>query len=413
MAPPPADNFDLFTDDTADQQSDGFIDDTDSERSAKKLKRFLRDTEKRMGLLLELMPIGLALHQEQSIVFANQALANLVGCSAEALIGRHCLDFIETDDPLDMFNKFATVFSADQTLNEPDLKIIGEDGESHTVQLIVGRMPWDGVPLAQVIIQDVSHLKAMEHELMRQSAELASALYAESKARRTQKEFVSVVRHEFRTPLAIIDGSAQMIERALGAGKPERAKEKAGKIRRAVTRMNGLIDDILVTSSLEHSQYQVSIEDLDMAAFIEDRCAQMEEAAENHTILRQIEALPTTIPADRRACSHIFDNLLSNAMKYSPDETQIIVRAWQADELVYVSVQDFGVGVPAEEMDKLFNQYFRASTARGISGTGIGLNLAKNLLRIQGGDITVESTVGVGSTFSFHLPLAGIAQVEE
>jgi PAS domain S-box-containing protein len=382
-----------------------FIDDATAEKTAQKLKRFLQDTEKRMGMLLELMPIGLALHQEQSIVFSNQWLSKLTGLEPEALIGRHCLDFIESEDNYDLFTRFSDVFSGGATLNESNLTIMDAEGGARSVQLVVGRMPWQGPALAQVLIQDVSHIKAMERELHKQSQELASALFAETRAREAQKEFVSVISHEFRTPLAIIDGSAQMIERSLKAAKPDKIPDKTKKIRRAVSRMNGLIDDILASSSAEKSGFTITPADFDFGAFLAERCTQINDTSQSHQIFYEQDNLPPVLRADRKACSHIIDNLLSNAVKYSPNAEKVLVRAWQQEGRLYVAVQDYGVGVPGAEHDKLFGKYFRASTSHGIRGTGIGLNLVKNLLRLQGGDVAVESSVGEGSIFTIYLPI--------
>ncbi len=382
-----------------------FIDDLETEKSAKKLKRFLKETDQRLGMLLELMPIGLVLHQEQSIIFANQAVSTLVGLPTEELIGRHCLDFIDGDDDADLFERFSKVFSNNEAFNQTDLILTDPNGRQRSIQLIVSLMPWNETPLAQVIIQDVSKIKTMERELHKQSQELASALFAETRARQAQKEFVSVISHEFRTPLAIIDGGAQMINRLSKAGQPEKVQEKTKKIRRAVTRMNGLIDDILASSALEKSGFHITRADFNLKEYLLEHCNQLSEASDSHTIDCDIEALPKSFYADRKACGHIFSNLLSNAIKYSPNADKIKVRGWRDGNKIYIAVQDYGVGIPQAEHGKLFGKYFRASTSRGISGTGIGLNLVKNLLRLQDGDISLKSKVGEGSIFTVHLPI--------
>ncbi|MBV1900964.1 MAG: PAS domain-containing sensor histidine kinase, partial [Kordiimonadaceae bacterium] len=357
------------------------------------------------GMLLELMPIGLALHQPQSIVFANEELGRLVGFSPEAIIGRHCLDFVDPDGEYDLFERFSRVFENDESINEPTLNIVDSFGVQKTVQFIAGRMPWQGAqPLAQVLIQDVSHIKAMEYELQRKTEEITSSLFQEVKARETQREFVSVVSHEFRTPLAIINGSAQMIERLIQAEKSDRAVEKVAKIRTAVGRINGLIDDILDSSSIEKNKFKIEPKPFDLGGLIKILAKSSAEINETYTINQDLDGLPDLIDADEKACRHIVENLLSNAVKYSPQATQVDVTGWHKDGYTYVSVKDYGVGIPENEVGKLFNQYFRASTSAGISGTGIGLNLVKNLVSLHKGEITVESKLEEGTIFTFSLP---------
>ncbi|MBL4837941.1 MAG: PAS domain S-box protein [Kordiimonadaceae bacterium] len=398
-------DFDLFDKSSGFfEDDDDFIDDVENEKAAKKLKRFLAETEERMGMLLELMPIGLALHQPQSIVFANEELGRLVGFAPEAIIGRHCLDFVDPDGEYDLFERFSRVFENDESINEPTLNIVDSFGRPKTVQFIAGRMPWQGQPLAQVLIQDVSHIKIMEYELQRKTEEIAASLFQEVKARETQREFVSVVSHEFRTPLAIINGSAQMIERLIKADKSERAVEKVAKIRNAVGRINRLIDNILDSSSIEKNQFKIEPKPFDLGAPIETLVKSCAEINETYTLNLNLEGLPDLIDADEKACRHIIENLLSNAVKYSPQANQVDITGWHKDGYTYVSVKDFGVGIPENEVGKLFNQYFRASTSVGISGTGIGLNLVKNLVALHKGEITVESKLEEGSIFTFSLP---------
>ena len=389
------------------QDSALFLDDVENEKAAKKLRRFVQLTDERMGMLLEALPVGMALHQEQSIVFANKALSRLLGYNQQELIGKHCLDFIKSDFCEDLIERFARVFTHGNPINEPGLTVVGEDGTQNTIHLYISLVPWEGRPVAQVVIQDVSHIQVMEQVMHKQAQELASALFAETRARQAQREFVSVISHEFRTPLTIIDGSAQMISRAMAMGKTEKIEAKTAKIRNATVRMSRLIDDILASSSIEKSAFKISPELFDFGALVEEQCNQIGGACESHELLLDMDGLPGTIRADKKACTHIIDNLLSNAIKYSPDADTVELKGWQEDDLIYLSIKDYGVGVPEEEHDELFGQYFRASTSRAFRGTGIGLNLVKNLLHLQGGEIAVESVVDEGSIFTISLPIKG------
>ncbi|MBL4789660.1 MAG: PAS domain-containing sensor histidine kinase [Kordiimonadaceae bacterium] len=397
--------------DNVDETTD-FFEDIESEQTAQKLQTFLVDVQDRMGTFLQLMPIGLAVHQQHSILFANKELCSLLGLTHDEVIGRHILDFIEFDESLGLFQRFADVFSGGDPIREPSLSLTGADDMPHMVQLMVQRMPWKDQPVTQILVQDISHIKAMEYELHRKSQDIASALFRETRARKVQRDFVSVISHEFRTPLTIINGAAQMIEKAVQMKKYDKVHDKVKKIRRAVDRTNKLIDDILVSSTAEKNKFKIDPQPLDLAALIAGRAESMEDSSKTHKIDCELGDLPDEIIADRKACIHIIENLLSNAVKYSPDADLIEIRGWEAGGSAIVSFRDFGVGVESNEVSRLFDQYFRASTSHGIAGTGIGLNLVKKLLELQGGYVLVESEVGEGTTFTISLPIRARSEEE-
>lgn len=385
---------------------DEFIRDDDiSDRAARKLSRYLEETERHMGMLLEMMPIGFALHQPQSIVFANQCLSDLLGVPENILVGRHCLDFILCDDPTGLIEKFNNVFEKGVTVNEPALTIENANGELRTVQLIAGCMQWDGQPLAQVLVQDVSHIKSLEKELHKRSQEIVSTLIRETEARKQQSEFISTISHEFRTPLSLIDGGAQMIDRMIAAARPEKIKDKTGKIRSAVARMSALIEDATAAVSMERSAFQIKPQRLNLSEMILAHADAIQEMSPTHRLDIDVSGLPETVFIDKRSCEHICENLLSNAIKYSPKADRICIRGRRSGGFAVVEIQDFGVGIPQKEMPNMFRRYFRASTSSGIAGTGIGLNLVKSLLDMQGGGISLKSELGEGTTFIVKIPI--------
>ena len=123
--------------------------------------------------------------------------------------------------------------------------------------------------------------------------------------------------------------------------------------------------------------------------------------------------LPEAIMADTGSVEQVLTNLLSNAVKYSPDSQTIHVKAWEEGRQVVISVRDYGIGIDQEDIPEIGDRFFRAKTSTGIAGTGIGLNLAKTLVEMHDGTLHVESISGVGSTFSFRLPVAGPDQLEK
>lgn len=248
----------------------------------------------------------------------------------------------------------------------------------------------------------VDHLTAEQQKL---SLRLADALEKERQYSALHGEFVSMVSHEFRTPVAIIDGAAQRIDRRAGRDTPEELRQRAAKIRAAATRMIGLIESTLSVSRLEAGTIELETADCDVAALLTDVCGRQQDLSKEHAISLTIDDLPATATLDAKRTDQIFTNLLSNAVKYAPNAPRIDVEARVEGNHVVVTVRDFGLGIPREELPKLFGKYFRASTSKGIPGTGIGLNLVKHLVELHGGTISVESEQGAGSLFTVTLPI--------
>lgn len=127
--------------------------------------------------------------------------------------------------------------------------------------------------------------------------------------------------------------------------------------------------------------------------------------AKSHSFVLDLDGLPEFIDADPRTLAQVFTNLLSNAVKYAPGTSEIRVTAWAETGNVKVSISDDGVGIDAEDVPRLFQRYFRARTSTGIAGTGIGLNLVKQIVELHNGSIEVRSARGCGSTFIVALPI--------
>jgi signal transduction histidine kinase len=241
--------------------------------------------------------------------------------------------------------------------------------------------------------------------VQRQAAELEEALAQEKRLSEMQRSFVSMASHEFRTPLAIIDGSAQRIERRFTKLSPEDLSARIRKIRFAVKRMTSLMESTLAAARMEAGKIQVQLSPVDGRAILEECCAMQQELTPGHSINFDDQGLPDEMITDPQCLTQMITNLLSNAVKYSPDADRVDVSAWLERDDVLIAVQDYGVGIDEEEQDQMFTRFFRAKTSLGIPGTGIGLNLAQMLAEEHGGGITLSSGKGEGSVFTLRLPV--------
>ncbi|MDH3663733.1 MAG: HAMP domain-containing histidine kinase, partial [Alphaproteobacteria bacterium] len=238
-----------------------------------------------------------------------------------------------------------------------------------------------------------------------QAEELQRALNAEKELSGLQRQFVSMVCHEFRTPLAVIDGSAQRLLRRHGEIAPDRQKEGLGKIRKSVIRLTELMESVLSTARLEAGAIQFQPERCGLIELIEEVSSNHQDVNPDRRLLTDLRQLPEMFTLDAKLIRQVISNLISNAIKYSPGTTNVWIQGNANDDGgIEISVRDEGVGIPEAELEKLFQRFFRASTSTGIVGTGIGLHMVKTLVDIHGGQINVASTPGEGTTFTVCLP---------
>jgi two-component system, OmpR family, sensor kinase len=257
-------------------------------------------------------------------------------------------------------------------------------------------------------------LMESQRTLARQAALLAEQLAQEQRLALQQRNFVSMASHEFRTPMTIIDGHARRLIKLKDSIGPAEIGERAGKMRSAVLRMTQLIDNLLNSSRLIDGgggQYFHPAE-IDVATLLQEVCELHREMVPGARIAERIATAPMRMVGDPKLLFQVFSNLLSNAIKYSPDGGVIAVDAALASDEVVVSIADHGIGIPAGDLDRLFERYHRGSNVSGIVGTGVGLYLVKMVVDMHGGAVAVESTEGEGARFTIRLPRKPAAAVE-
>jgi PAS domain S-box-containing protein len=248
----------------------------------------------------------------------------------------------------------------------------------------------------------------------RQEAELAEVLRRVEMARDTamdaasaKSRFLANMSHELRTPLNAIIGFTRLVSRSADT-LPKRQVDNLQNVLLSAERLLALIDEILDLSRIEAGEDRVDVAETDIADVAREVTASLDPLVERPRVQLVFEADPTLPPVvtDREKVMQILLNLLSNAIKYT-DQGSIAMRVGTVDGRLRVSVSDTGVGIAAGELGKVFDEFHRADSTddRERGGTGLGLAISRRLARTLGGDVTVESRVGVGSTFTLDLPL--------
>lgn len=248
-------------------------------------------------------------------------------------------------------------------------------------------------------------LNDMQYKLSQSHEKLEAALAREIEYNSLQKKFVSLVSHEFRTPLSIIDGTAQRLLRSKKPLTQDDMEARVEKVRSAVTRMTGLIDTTLYASRLDDGKIDLKIASCDIWELLREVCHRQSEIAPSHRIQITLDDRPTEVFADAKLIDQVFTNLLSNAVKYAPNAPIIEVRGWSDGADALITITDFGIGIPEEDLPHMFERFFRSKTTEGFSGTGIGLSVVKEFIQMHGGTVIVDSLEGEGATFTVRLPI--------
>jgi len=249
---------------------------------------------------------------------------------------------------------------------------------------------------------------AVEHALLYQDARHMVEQLRE--VDRLKSRFISTASHEFRTPLSIIKGFANLLMRKENFGfDDETEKQYLGLIDSQIDALTGLVEDMLSAARIESGHAEVQAQLLDLAPLIERTATPAALQARHRDIAITVEAPPgVRVLADPRHVEQTVSNLLSNAVKYSDNGTAIRVCVGVADGMARVDVVDQGVGISSEQLPRLFERFTRLENRRSVEagGTGLGLYIAKHWVEANGGCLWAESSPDRGSTFSFTLPVA-------
>jgi two-component system, OmpR family, sensor kinase len=268
---------------------------------------------------------------------------------------------------------------------------------------------------AVVFRNNAIELMRSQRQLIQQAAVLEEKLAQEQRLALLQRNFVSMASHEFRTPLSIIDGHAQRMIRMKDRLHADEISERAGKVRAAVLRMTQLIENLLNSSRVidTGTELYFHLEEIDLAALLHEVCQLHREITPGSRIAEQFGTGPLRMIGDSKLLFQMFSNLLSNAIKYSSSGALVEISARLDNGQILVSCKDRGIGIPAKDLDQLFERYYRGSNVSGIVGTGVGLYLVKMVVDVHAGEITVDSKEGQGSTFTVRLPLKPAVRSED
>ena len=367
------------------------------------------ETEPRTGqasslrAIIERLPDGIVIVDSSGkIRFANPAAERLFDRTADELVG--------------------TDFGFPVLVGETtEIDIVQRHGGGVVyAELRVVETEWDDDQVQLVSLRDITDRKQAQERAQQLAYEREARLEAEA-ASKAKSEFLAIMSHELRTPLNAVLGYSELMEMGIAGPVTDKMRDQIGRIRVSATHLLSLVNDILDLAKVEAGRLQVSSGPASAAGTVAAASALIQPQAAARSL--ELELLPAPEPSpiylgDDERARQILVNLLSNAVKFTPPGGTITVQIQQSQKpdrntklqpnRSYVSfrVSDTGSGIPADKLLSIFDPFVQAETghARSREGSGLGLTISRRLARLMGGDLTVNSEVGTGSTFTLWLP---------
>jgi PAS domain S-box-containing protein len=363
----------------------------------------LRDNEAHTRALYDSVTAAVVVHDETGFLQANAAAVRMFGASRpEELIGLHLAQTSAHLQPdgepsVAAAQRYVARALAGNTMRFEWLAR-RLDGAEFSIEVTLTALPLGGRTVIQAVMHDLTERKRAESELQ-------IALDKERELRQLKSEFVSLVSHEFRTPLEVIMSSADNLARYHDRLAPEQRGELLRTINKSVRRMSGMMEEVLVLGRLEGERMTFRPEPLDLAAFCRRVSDELASATGGRCPIELRVTAAGTACGDENLLRHIFTNVLSNAIKYSPEGEPVVFAVGRDGVHAVCRVADRGCGIPAADQARLFQAFHRGANVRQVPGTGLGLLIVRRCIDLHGGEIAFESAEGRGTTCTVRLPL--------
>ncbi|GAB2725752.1 hypothetical protein GCM10027172_20130 [Halomonas garicola] len=386
-------------------------------RQSHRRNRMLRRERDFSALLIASSGEGiLAVGNDGRCTLWSSAMADITGKSEGQAMGKALADIA---------NFFATpavdqgvTRALDGTASRLTLQPLIQPGGATTLHVDLHAFPMrdDGAVLGAILLlHDASDRYAaqqkqaldrdrLEELVIERTQDLDSALQRERSAAELYRNFAAMVSHQFRTPLAVADSALQRLIRRGSRARPDEIIERANRARGAIAGLTRLVDSTLDTARLDAGQISTRQVECDLGKIVEAVCTRQRQATPSHRLVLHKESDNDSIAlCDPAHAEHVLENLLSNAIKYAPPEASITVSMHGDEQTLSCDVHHDGEPIPEHDRAHLFERNYRGASSVGIAGTGIGLFMARTLIRMQGGELSLQPD-SHGVTFRLTLP---------
>jgi len=351
----------------------------------------IADTNSRLRVMVNRLTDGvMASDSDNHVVLANPAFLHMIGYHGEAVLGLSIEDIKVGEQLRNMIDR-ALVMASDKCTEITEEMTWGSGDTKRIFNAKCAPFPGrSGVNIGTItVLNDITALKEMEQ---------------------MKSDFVSMVSHEVRSPMNSLLMQIKVILDGLAGDVTDKQREILGRASGKILGLSNMVSELLDLSRIESGLISSEKEAVDMASLLAEQIDFHNPGAAEKNISLDLQVageLPPVL-ANPRSMEEVLTNLITNAIKYSQENSSVIVSALVENEYISISVQDNGYGIPAEDLDNVFNRFYRVKdkNTRTIIGTGLGLALVKSIVEAHHGTIKVTSTLGVGSTFTVLLPLA-------
>jgi PAS domain S-box-containing protein len=242
-------------------------------------------------------------------------------------------------------------------------------------------------------------------ELGKSREELSKALEKEKELNELKSRFVSMASHEFRTPLTTILSSISLIGKYAEQGDKEKQARHIDRVKSSITHLTDILNDILSISKLEEGKTHVAAENFNLKEYVMDAVTELRGLTKEGQEISYVHTGKEEVYSDKKILRHLMFNLISNAIKFSPEGKVISIHTNTDDSYFIIEIKDRGMGISEEDKKHLFERFFRGYNATNIQGTGLGLNIVAKYVELLKGSIEFKSKLEEGTTFRIRLPL--------
>lgn len=362
----------------------------------------LRESEDKFRTAFRATPalISLVRLRDYRVVEVNETFVEVTGYAKEEIIGRTTLELGFWLEPAHRA-EFFRLWERDGSVHEFECGFRMKSGHVLRLLLSAERIEIQGEPCILAMSVDITERKRAEQELH-------NALAREKELGELKSSFVSMVSHEFRTPLGIIMSATENLENYLERLQPAERAELLADIRSSTQRMSGLMQEVLLLARVDAGKLACRPVPLNLHAFLERVIIEVRNASDHACAIElDLESGAARVQADESLLRHTFSNLLSNAVKYSPPGQPVRLQVTRDADSVVFTVRDEGIGIPATDQKQLFQTFQRGSNVGERPGTGLGLVIVKRCVDLHGGTLQLESRLNAGTTVTVRLPLFG------
>ncbi|GHO62062.1 hypothetical protein KSC_009540 [Ktedonobacter sp. SOSP1-52] len=351
----------------------------------KRIEEALRQSQEQASILMNSSIIGINIIEGEQIVDANDTFLRMTGYTREDLHAGN-INLIRMTPPeyRALTQQVHQQLTVQHYITPYEKEYVCKDGS---------RLP---VLVGAVLLQHPPHQ--------------AIAFVLDNSARKELEQrkdaFISMASHELKTPLTALKMQAQLARKRLERQSPHEAATALSRVEGSIQQLERLIGELLDVSKIQAGRLEYLQEAVDLDMLLHEVADTMQQISTTHTIVVRGATL-CSLEGDKDRLGQVFINLISNAIKYSPDAKTVEIDLSASPEMATIRIRDHGQGIPQELHDKIFERFYRVSGAnqKAIPGLGMGLYIVAEIVRHHGGNITVESEVGKGSTFSVTLPL--------